>query len=307
MISNYRFIFMTMGLSLSLGLSACGPLNQASDPTLENAQELTAQTAQSSPGSASTASVATTAIPTAAPANPKAYNEALELGSGAATLAQTAQSIDDWTLVQGRWQRAVDKLKSVAKNDVNYAKAQTKLGEYQRNLSYSQQRIAFLRNPPPVAPIAQATPAPSAANRAATATPSQARRTSEPVVTPQGTLRVPIVRRMSGTPVIEVTFNQSQTYQMIFDTGASHTLITRRMANELGVPIVGQTQANTASHSNVNLDVGEMNQIAVGPITQSNTFVGIGDSIEVGLLGNDFYRNYDVTVTSDAVIFTSRL
>jgi predicted aspartyl protease len=303
MITDFRFALMATGL-LGLGLTACTQFNPSSGSTANSAQELTVQTAPSTPSSASTASSATTTPTT--PSHSKAYSEALALGAGAASMAQTAQSIDDWTLVQGRWQRAVDQLKSVPKTDLNYAKAQAKLEEYQRNLRYAQQRVAFLRNPPAVAPIAQAPAAPSAANRAATATSTNSA-TRPPSITAEGTLRVPIVRRISGIPVIEVTFNQRQTYQMIFDTGASHTLITRRMANELGIPIVGQTQANTASHSGVTLDVGEMNEIAIGPIAQSNTFVGIGDSMEVGLLGNDFYGNFNVTVAEDVVIFERRL
>jgi len=38
----------------------------------------------------------------------------------------------------------------------------------------------------------------------------------------------PIKRRASGTPVINVTFNGTQQFEMIVDTGASGTVITNR-------------------------------------------------------------------------------
>ena len=47
-------------------------------------------------------------------------------------------------------------------------------------------------------------------------------------VTPVDTrvFRVPIKRRSGRTPVIDVTFNGGQSFEMIVDTGASKTLIT---------------------------------------------------------------------------------
>ena len=45
-----------------------------------------------------------------------------------------------------------------------------------------------------------------------------------------GVFRVPIKRRSGKTPVIDVTFNGNQVFEMILDTGASGTLITQQMA-----------------------------------------------------------------------------
>ena len=109
-------------------------------------------------------------------------------------------------------------------------------------------------------------------------------------------MRVPVVRRLHGTPVVRVTFNDAKTYDMILDTGASRTLITRQMANELNVTVTDSMIAATASAAQVTFDLGQMRSISVGGVRLSNAQVSIGDSVDIGLLGNDFLRGYDVTI-----------
>jgi predicted fused transcriptional regulator/phosphomethylpyrimidine kinase len=89
---------------------------------------------------------------------------------GAATIAQSAESKDDWNLVVSRWQNAIALLKTVPKSSPNYTKAQKKIPEYQRNLAYAQQQV---KNPSTskqaaVVPAKIATPA----NQTTTSTPA---------------------------------------------------------------------------------------------------------------------------------------
>ncbi|MEM8805537.1 MAG: aspartyl protease family protein [Cyanobacteria bacterium P01_G01_bin.38] len=225
-----------------------------------------------------------------------AYADGIQLASSAFVLGQSAQSADDWQLVASRWQQAITTFKTVPQGDANYATAQAKLPEYQRNFDYAQQRLEQLKNPPPLRPIA-----------APVRPPAQAGQASAPV--PRASddgFRVPILRRQGGTPVIEVTFNGGQRYPMILDTGASHTLITRTMANELGIVTEGQINANTASNQRAVFDVGRVDSISVAGITQQNLPVGIGDSVEIGLLGNDFYKSFDLVLQQQSVEFRMR-
>jgi predicted aspartyl protease len=106
--------------------------------------------------------------------------------------------------------------------------------------------------------------------------------------------------------VIEVTFNGNQRFPMILDTGASHTHISRAMANHLGIIPIGQARATTASHENIVFDVGRVESIEVAGIRQVNVPVSIGDSVEIGLLGNDFYQDYDLILQANAVTFRRR-
>jgi predicted aspartyl protease len=190
--------------------------------------------------------------------------------------------------VIGRWQRAIQQLRTVPPSSQNHALAQTKLAEYQRNLSNAQQRRQRLQQPASVpvipAPLAQA---------------------SSSATVQALSYRVPILTRRNGTPIIEVAFGQRR-YPMILDTGASHTLITRRMAEELGITPTGQVQAATASQSSAVFHLGQVEQIAVADIRQTNFPVGIGDAVEIGLLGNDFYRAYDLILREQSVEFRPR-
>ena len=77
---------------------------------------------------------------------------------GAASIAQSAQSNDDWNLVVSRWQRAINLLKAVPKSSANYAIAQKKVAEYQRNLAYARKQQNS-----GLTPIGRANPIPLAA------------------------------------------------------------------------------------------------------------------------------------------------
>lgn len=231
----------------------------------------------------------------AVPSQPStAYQDAVNLASGAFTLGQQATSPDDWDLIVGRWEQAIQKLKEVPKDDQHHATAQTKLEDYGRNLAQAKQRLVTLKQPP--AEITLNRPA-QISNQATTAVSTTS--------FPDPGNPIPIIERHGGTPVIEVTFNDRR-YPMILDTGASHTHITRAMANELGVQAVGQASVTTASSNQVVVDVGYIDSIRVGTITHRNLPVSIGDSLPIGLLGNDVYKNFDVILQVNSVEFRPR-
>jgi predicted aspartyl protease len=122
----------------------------------------------------------------------------------------------------------------------------------------------------------------------------------------EGIYRAPIVSRMKGVPVIMVTFNGSYPYPMIVDTGAGGTLITQEMAANLAVKPVSQATAQTAN-GYTTFDVGYVDSIEVDGAKISNIPVAIGLSdMDVGLLGHDFFNNFDVTVRAKVVEFRPR-
>lgn len=118
--------------------------------------------------------------------------------------------------------------------------------------------------------------------------------------------RATIISRQMGVPVIEVTFNGTQTYPMIVDTGASVTLITNSTAASLAVVSQGQFEASTAN-GQVTLNVGFVTSIEVNGAKINNVPVAIGlPNLPVGLLGHAFFDNYDVVVQEEVIEFRPR-
>ena len=234
----------------------------------------------------------------------RSFQEGINLASSAYQLSQSAISPDDWELVESKWTRAIEQLNQVGEQSDQYNTAQAKIEAYTRNAEYASSQVKALqasaktpvevqqqpasRQPPAYATEAAATLKPPTASQQ-----SLAADRSSSKITPK---RVPIVRRIHGTPVVRVTFNGSKTYDMILDTGASRTLITKAMANELEVVATERMIAATASASDVVFELGRVDSISMGDITLSNARVSIGDSIDVGLLGNDFFNGYDITI-----------
>jgi len=124
---------------------------------------------------------------------------------------------------------------------------------------------------------------------------------------PKGVFSAPIKHRRAGTPVIDVTFNGLKRFEMVVDTGASGTMITRSMAAALGVVPVKTIRADTASEVGVEFPVGYVQSIAVDGAVANKVLVAIaGLNQDIGLLGNDFFGNYDVTIKQNVVEFRHR-
>ena len=140
----------------------------------------------------------------------------------------------------------------------------------------------------------QSKPATTGSPAAVTATPTN------------GVVQAKIKRRLGGIPVIDVTFNGKQTYEMIVDTGASGTLITRTMARSLRVPIIGVGRSSIADGSVVEFPLGRLQSIGVSEAVVRNVEVAIADRMEIGLLGHDFFGDYDVKIKRDVVEFYQR-
>jgi aspartyl protease family protein len=126
-------------------------------------------------------------------------------------------------------------------------------------------------------------------------------------IQPQGF--VAIKRRSNGVPVIDVTFNQRQTFEMMVDSGASLTVITRRMATALGITAEHVVQTITANTANgqTQMPLVYVNAMSVGGLTIDRIPVAIaGPDLETGLLGQDFLQRYDVNLRSNRIEFHHR-
>lgn len=224
------------------------------------------------------------------------YNQALKKAESAQNLTKTALTSDDWLLVASRWQQAIANLKQLPADSAYHKLSTDKLPQFEQAFKTAEKR---------------ATQAKAAeTRRPSTLAGNQSLMVTGDVPMDPGSGQIfsaPIKQRAGGTPVIEVMFNGSQTFDMIVDTGASGTVITAEMAEALGVQIVGKTKVNTASQTGVDVLLGRVDSIAVGNAVVNNVVVAIGnEALDIGLLGHDFFSDYDVTVKEDVVEFRKR-
>ncbi|MEM6611827.1 MAG: retropepsin-like aspartic protease [Cyanobacteria bacterium P01_C01_bin.72] len=117
---------------------------------------------------------------------------------------------------------------------------------------------------------------------------------------------VPIKSRRLGIPIIDVKFNDKYTFEMMLDTGASGVLITSAMAKKLKVHQSGFVYVSTPSDNYVKMPVGRVYSVGVGELKQKNLSVITSHSMDMGLLGQSFFSNYDMTIKSDVVEFRAR-
>lgn len=291
------------------------PLSSAADPATPTASSQTAPEAAPKPQASSKSQAASKSASKSIEANAAAgsasvsYRQALDRANSAAGIAQSAQSKDDWQLVVNRWQQAIGLMQTVPQSSPDYAQAQRKLAEYRRSLAQSQQQVSRVRLPKdPDAVIVMMPPVPARpalANRVPS--PAAAATAPAPTAPSLRAFSAPIVRRAGNTPVIRVMFNGNQPFDMILDTGASGTLITRPMAAALGVTPVSEAIVNTASERGVSFPLGYVKSIEVGGAVSQNVLVAIaGPELDIGLLGHDFFGNYDLVIRADRVEFRER-
>lgn len=231
---------------------------------------------------------------------PDRFESALDKAYGALTITQSAQGVEDWQLIAAQWSEAIALMKTVPAHSPYKLSAQKKIIQYQQNLKYAQQQV-IRPIPPRPAPVRAMIPPASMVRTPVQPTPILA-------PTSSGVFQAAIKTRHGGTPVVEVTFNGSTQFEMIVDTGASGTVITQQMAAVLGVAPIGKATANTASDRNVEFSIGNVNSIEVGGAVINNVPVAIAPTanLDLGLLGQDFFSNYDVTIKRDIVEFRPR-
>lgn len=243
---------------------------------------------------------------------------ALDKATGAVNISKSAQSPDDWHLVASRFEDAIAFLKQVGRDSPNFPFAQRKIAEYQGEIKLAKQKANPSKLASPVArdqqvvvAVPQTKPKTQRYSTSTPARPLQPLPPLEPILPSSETLAynnqvfvVPIKRRVGGTPIVEVTFNGRQRFEMIVDTGASGSVITQQVAEALGVVPVGIAKANTVSSKDVEFPVGYLDSMEVGGVTVNKIPVAIaGEELETGLLGHDFFGNYDVTIKRNVVEF----
>lgn len=273
-----RFSRILCVSALAASLSNCGVDSQEAIAPSTASPAATPAAAQPEPAAATPSPQATTA-PSPSARQRNLFREGVNRAQSAVAIGQSAQSPSDWNLAASRWQQAVQLMQQVPESDPNYATAQKKIEEYQQNLATVKRQAAG------EAPASSGNSATSAANR------------------PNGLVaRIPILGRAGGTPVVPVTLTGNsgrQQFQMLFDTGATGTLITPAMANAVGVVIVDQATFTVADGRQVTMPIGYVDTLQVGDLVVRDVLVGIGG--DMALLGQNIYGEYGISLGASRI------
>ena len=247
------------------------PSEKASAPKLSQAPLKVVLPAAKSPAIAATAKV-TKPVPRAIQImSSPSYQQALDKAESAASISASAQSPEDWKLVAAQWKDAIALMKQVSPNDTNRTSAMQEIARMEVGLERSQQNIDRFKG-----------------NNSDIAT--------GPVTEPRrGIYRAAIKYYSSGIPVVDVTFNGRERFEMMVDTGASATMITESMAQRLRVKTVGSVEAMTPS-GKTQFNVGYIDSMVVGGGSLQSFPVAIGP---VALLGHDFFGDCNISIKRD--------
>jgi predicted aspartyl protease len=236
------------------------------------------------------------------------YKLGVSKASSALSISQTAQSQEDWNLVAIQWQQAIALLRRVPPSHPNYNQAQAKMSQYQNALAKAQKQAATLpHSPDSIGDL----PNPVATRSTVVVLPGVAPKTTlhfpNPSPSDQQMFQTKIKHWDGGIPVIDVTFNDNYQFEMVVDTGASSTLITQQMAAILDIKPVRQIAIDTASEKGVVVPQGYLRSVEVGGVAVDNVLVSIAKpDLDTGLLGHDFFGNFDVTIRQNTVEFRLR-
>jgi len=244
------------------------PSEKASAPKLSQAPLKVVLPAAKSPAIAATAKVTKSVPPAIQIMSSPSYQQALDKAESAASISASAQSPEDWKLVAAQWKDAIALMKQVSPNDTNRTSAVQEIARMESGLDRSQQNIDRFKG-----------------NNSDIAT--------GPVTEPRrGIYRAAIKYYSSGIPVVDVTFNGRERFEMMVDTGASATMITESMAQRLRVKTVGSVEAMTPS-GKTQFNVGYIDSMVVGGGSLQSFPVAIGP---VALLGHDFFGDCNISI-----------
>lgn len=124
--------------------------------------------------------------------------------------------------------------------------------------------------------------------------------------------KVTIANNQILVPVAFTNSGLESTAQLIMDTGATHTVLYRPVADQLNILTLAKGQSKVAGGQSVHSEVGKVDAIRVGPITARDfpvvilAFEGPAPSYG-GLLGMDFLSRVEYAIDYDSSIIRWKL
>ncbi len=116
---------------------------------------------------------------------------------------------------------------------------------------------------------------------------------------------IPIKRRISGVPVVEVILDGHHRVEMLFDTGASLISIHPEVASNVEIATTKDNKKTYAATGAIESQVGVVPTMQAGDLAYRNIKILITPNLSVpGILGTTFFADYDITIRKDSISLT---
>lgn len=116
---------------------------------------------------------------------------------------------------------------------------------------------------------------------------------------------IPIKRRISGVPVIEVVLDGDHKVEMLFDTGASLISLNPNVAQNVNISATKETKKTYAATGAIESNTGYVPTMQAGDLMYRNVKVLITPNLSIpGILGQSFFGDYDITIKRDVIQLT---
>jgi clan AA aspartic protease (TIGR02281 family) len=125
-------------------------------------------------------------------------------------------------------------------------------------------------------------------------------------------VEIPLLSQVSGSLAVPIMANHTMATFLV-DTGATHTVLTPRMAKKLGIVVTPDMERITILTANgvVRVPKVVIADLSVGGVTVHNVEAIIQDlgpdPLLSGLLGLNFFKDVELTVKTDKLILTQTI
>ena len=117
---------------------------------------------------------------------------------------------------------------------------------------------------------------------------------------------VPIKYFERDRPVVEVLFDGIAKFDIVIDRNATHSVVTQRMANELNLEIVSYRYVYLLDGTPMELPVGRMRSVVVGPAMVTDVYVAIAKDSATPVLGKDCFSAYSIRISGNEMTLLRR-
>ncbi|MEC4982991.1 MAG: retropepsin-like aspartic protease [Oscillatoria sp. PMC 1068.18] len=113
---------------------------------------------------------------------------------------------------------------------------------------------------------------------------------------------IPIKNRLGEKPVVDVTINGENSYEMLFDPESSKTTILPAVAKALNIAAFARSNFNLSGGGAANLGLAVVNSLQAGELIVPQLIVAIAPAeSNISVLGQDFVKGYEVEIQENVI------